>query len=353
MDLLPYILLVCLAGVNTLVNTKTSNNFILIVLFLFSALRYNVGFDYPAYLNIIEQGESYTYERFEIFEKILVLTSRNSEFSQLFFIVNSFLTVFCIGAFIKAFSKNISISLLGFLCLPLFYTASMSTVRFATGIAILLYATKFLKDKRYWLFAVFFLLSLCFHNGAIIGLLFIPLFGINIPRYINLIILIFSFVGGEFIIKAILSSLIQNNVYFDSLSRYVQITDGEDGMRIIPYIFLSMDLILYFLIRKNKETSSSVYRYFSIYNFGVAIMFLFSFEVTLSIRLSSPFIFFLLPLLPVLVSLKSITSPIRKPTLNGVVYWLFCAVLFLYNVSIYNSALHRSQYLPYQLFFNQ
>ena len=351
MDLLPYILLVLLVGINTTINTRSSNNFILLVLFLFSALRYNVGFDYPNYHNIIEFGESYTYERFEVLEKILVLISRNTDFTQLFFIVNSFITVFCTGTFIKTFSNNVSISLLGYLCLPLFYTASMSTVRFATAIAILLYATTFLKNRYYLRFSVLYLLSLCFHKGAVVGLLFVPLFLITIPRYLNIIILLFGFIGGEFIVKTILSSSI-NNVYFELLSAYVQITDGEDGMRIIPYIFLALDLILYFLIRNKTATSNSIYLYYSIYNLGVGIMFLFSFETTLSIRLSTPFIIFLLPLLPSIVRFNVVKYKLI-PSINKLLFWTFCATLFLYNVSIFNSELQRSQYLPYQLFFVQ
>ena len=92
MDIVPYVLLLLMLGVNLCINTRRSNNFMFFVLFVFSAIRYDVGFDYPGYIETIVSGSDWAINRFELGQKWLVLLSRQL-FPQFFFIANSFIAI--------------------------------------------------------------------------------------------------------------------------------------------------------------------------------------------------------------------------------------------------------------------
>lgn len=66
MDIVPYVLLLLMLGVNLCINTRRSNNFMFFVLFVFSAIRYDVGFDYPGYIETIVSGSDWAINRFEL-----------------------------------------------------------------------------------------------------------------------------------------------------------------------------------------------------------------------------------------------------------------------------------------------
>ena len=72
MDIVPYVLLLLMLGVNLCINTRRSNNFMFFVLFVFSAIRYDVGFDYPGYIETIVSGSDWAINRFELGQKWLV-----------------------------------------------------------------------------------------------------------------------------------------------------------------------------------------------------------------------------------------------------------------------------------------
>ena len=71
MDIVPYVLLLLMLGVNLCINTRRSNNFMFFVLFVFSAIRYDVGFDYPGYIETIVSGSDWAINRFELGQKMV------------------------------------------------------------------------------------------------------------------------------------------------------------------------------------------------------------------------------------------------------------------------------------------
>ena len=74
MDIVPYVLLLLMLGVNLCINTRRSNNFMFFVLFVFSAIRYDVGFDYPGYIETIVSD--FDINRFDQGQKSIVHQSR-------------------------------------------------------------------------------------------------------------------------------------------------------------------------------------------------------------------------------------------------------------------------------------
>lgn len=118
MDIVPYVLLLLMLGVNLCINTRRSNNFMFFVLFVFSAIRYDVGFDYPGYIETIVSGSDWAINRFELGQKWLVLLSRQL-FPQFFFIANSFIAIYFTRKAILRMSCDVSLAALTFFEFPI------------------------------------------------------------------------------------------------------------------------------------------------------------------------------------------------------------------------------------------
>lgn len=344
-DTIPYLLLLLLLIINISINSKASNCFCFLTLFIFSAIRFDVGYDYMSYYNILKYYPDY--DRFELFERILQQLSAQY-YLPLFYIINSFITVYFVKRGIEKLSPNISLSAFAFLCIPLLYTHSFSIIRFWSGTAILFYASTFLYNKKWKPFILLWLLSLGFHNSMIIGILFIPLYIFRFSRTLNITFLIISFLGGKFILTYVLGGLLPENIYTDSLVNYANKANTGSGLTKLPYVFLFFDIIaLLFMSRKTYDTNLSKNRIITIYNIGVCILFLFSFDATLSSRLCRPFLTYLIILIPTI--LKELHGQTKH--LATLSFILITGALYFYAITIYNASLCKSEYLPYRIIF--
>lgn len=345
-DSIPYIILFIFCALNIRKNTKSSNEMVFFVLFVFSALRCDVGYDYMGYSHTIKYGSEFEVNRLEIGERWLLLISRQY-FPQLFFIVNSFISVFFTKKALEKLSPNVSISALVFLCFPNMYLNSMGVVRFWSAIAIVFYASTFLHEKKYIYYCIFQIIALLFHNAAIVGLFFVPLYLFRIPYWVNYAILAFGFIGGELVLGEILSGILPTNAYSDQLIRYAEIEVSESGMSKIPYFYLILDIILLIGFRRLRK-SEIFYKSLTIFNVGVAAIFLFSFQTTLSLRMSLPFLVYILILAAYVVKEPSKVMDYKSKNL---IFIILSFALMMYAIMIINATLGRSQYLPYKLFF--
>lgn len=345
-DIIPYLFILGLLIINLRFNKKASNNLCFFVLFVFSAIRYDVGYDYMMYLNILKYNPDY--DRFEFLEYLLQRFAAQT-YIPIFFIVNSFITVYFAKWAIEKLSVNVSISLLAFFCLPLLYTHSLSIIRFWSGVSVLFYATTFIYEKKWIHFAFFYIISYFLHGSMVVGILFIPLVLFEISRIANIILLIFSFVGGEFVLNRLLgSSLADYGILGERLNYYANIGDTESAMTKIPYLYLAIDILFLFLWTRNKNKSSAVlHKYITIFNIGVCILFLFSFDNTLNSRLCRPFLIYIILVIPLI--LKYLRGETKR--MSTLAFTLAASALFLYTITIYNDTLGKSEYLPYRIIF--
>lgn len=346
LDTIPYLLLLGLLMINMKINSKASNNLCFFIIFIFSAIRYDVGYDYMMYLDILRYEPDY--DRFEFLEYLLQRFAAQT-YIPIFFIVNSFITVYFAKWAIEKLSVNVSISLLAFFCLPLLYTHSLSIIRFWSGVSVLFYATTFIYEKKWIHFAVFYIISYFLHGSMVVGILFIPLVLFEISRIANIILLIFSFVGGEFVLNRLLgSSLADYGILGERLNYYANIGDTESAMTKIPYLYLAIDILFLFLWTRNKNKSSAVlHKYITIFNIGVSILFLFSFDNTLNSRLCRPFLIYIILVVPLI--LKHLRGETKR--MSTLAFTLAASALFLYTITIYNDTLGKSEYLPYRIIF--
>lgn len=350
MEILPYLLVLFLVILNIGVNTKTSNNIVFFVLFLFGAMRYNVGYDFPSYMHVIEYMPNY--ERFEIFERWLVNFAHNS-FAQLFFIVNSFITVYFVKWGLERISPNMAVSALIFLCFPLLYTHSFSVIRFWSAVAIIFYASTWLFSGKWYVSLGLMFLAIGFHLSAIIGLLFIPLYYLKINRLLNICILLIGFICGKLVLNQILGGSMVENDFSDSLEHYAKAANTGNSMTKIPYFYLIIDLFALLAWKNNKgdEENRNVYQKISTYfNVGVSMIFLFSFDSTLSSRLCRPFLLYIIVLVPYYLMRYKKDFVSYRLLLGSAI--IISSVLLIYIITIYNESIGKSEYLPYEVFFS-
>ena len=146
-----------------------------VILFVFSAIRYDVGFDY-----------SYTYTKFY---NQLVLGYNVTHFEPLFLLLNKFVYcvfdnvdfVFIISSFItvglmfKTIKKQSSIIPLSVFLLigSRFYFYSFTQVRQYIAIAIFIYSLQFIIEGKFFKYIIHILIASMFHKLA---LAYIPLY---------------------------------------------------------------------------------------------------------------------------------------------------------------------------------
>lgn len=344
--LFPYILLFLLVLCNCYINTRRSNWFVVLAIFAFSAMRYNVGYDYMGYCKTMVNGEEFEVNRLELFERWLLLLSRDNRFYQLFFIVNSYITVYFVKWAVDRLSADKSLSYLVFLCFPLLLLQSYSIVRHWTAASIIFYGSACLLNKEYRRFFFCTAVSIGFHSVGYIALVFLPLMLFKFSLKSNIVLLVGALLISELMKNFLLSHLTGVDTFIaQKLFRYVDSTHVEGGMSKIPYIYAFVDImaLLCWYFRYREE---ELYKqYATIFNFGVSLMLLFSFQTTLAIRFSTPFVIYLLPLVPFFFNG-------RLRNINILALVTFCAAFYFFNLTIYNETLHRSQFLPYRLFFS-
>lgn len=359
LDTIPYLLLLGLLMINMKINSKASNNLCFFIIFIFSAIRYNVGFDFMMYLDILKNDPYY--DRFEFFEYLLQRLAAET-YIPLFFIINSFITVYFVKGAIENLSTNVSISLFAFFCIPLLYTHSFSIIRFWAGVSILFYGSTFLFKKKWIHFAIFYVISMFFHGSMIVGILFVPLILFNISRIVNIIFLIISFIGGEFVFSQIMQGSLMDYKLLggDRFMLYANLAITGDAMTKLPYVYLAIDIIFLILwprtTKRHDKTScktlkdrnsATCKKYITLYNVGVCILFLLSFDTTLNTRLCRPFLVYIILLIPLILQ----RFRLLNRQLATLAFTLAASALFIYTITIYNDTLGKSEYLPYRIIF--
>lgn len=341
--LIPYVLLFVILVVCALKNTNSSSTFAYFLLFIFAALRFDVGYDYIAYYDIITLGVGY--DRFEYIQYLLADVSYKLECVQIFFIINSLVTIFFIKSALKRLNVREPIVALFFLCCPLFFLNSLSVVRFWSAVSIVFYASTFLIDKKFVKFICLIFLAQGFHNSALIGFLFIPLYVVKINYLQNILILLLSVVFSK-VLSTLLSQISGDYYILVEYQNYVQKDDNAAAMSKIPYLYMVMcivlNLFLYFKSKKIKRLDqnkdNSLQLYMKIFTIGISLMFAFAFNSTLSSRISRCFLVYFLCITPIIYSKSRLL----------VILILF--ILYIYLLTISSGIDSTYEYLPYKLF---
>ena len=348
MDLFPYFLLVICCFISGFTNYKTKDNSFLIFLFVlvFSAIRYQTGYDYGNYLEAIQLDGSE--EKFEIIVRWIIRFSRVTH-PQFFFAITSFLTLFPIYKLSKKYSIDPSLSLIAYVFFPVFFLESLSIIRNAVAISMSLLAIDKFLEKSYWTASLFYICAIGFHLSAIIGILFILLYKFNLSRNALIVCYLLSFIISPIILNFI-SSIQSEASLFLKISNYAM--NGKIGAGATMAILVNIIGVICLIYWKRIEQLTDYNKLWLIYCIvGVICWNSFSFEGTLRLRISSYFLIFFILIIP---SFKYIFRRIIPRVMKVI---LVCCLLLVFVASFYINInghlqdLSKMSVLPYQCVF--
>lgn len=175
-----FLICIILAFLSTKVKSKYSKTLKLIIflaLFLFSGLRYDVGFDYsytyvPGYYFINSNVTTHFEPAYILLNKFVYMVFNNIDFV---FLICSFITIYLLIKSIEEESDDYFISIIMIFC-SRFYLYSFGQIRQYIAIAIFIYSIKYIIKKDIKKYFLLILLAMTFHKTAVI---YFPVYFLN------------------------------------------------------------------------------------------------------------------------------------------------------------------------------
>lgn len=149
------------------------------VIFVFSVIRYDVGWDYMNYYDIAKDPESdLDFQRFSFFWKEIILFANYCKYPELSIIIPSILIYLFsfAGIFLihEGDEEKITYSLLVYSLWPYFYLSTFSTIRQGLAIAICLLIYSLLKRKKIVWSSLLFVFNIFVHPSSVVSIIMFP-----------------------------------------------------------------------------------------------------------------------------------------------------------------------------------
>ena len=181
-------------GLGSRLLSRVNEMFLFLCVFLFSGLRYYIGYDYTRYVARVENVDLLAAGlKRELLSYYLTKAASILGEPQFFFFANSLITTYLILITLRRYSGDFSLSVWMFVCFPMFYLNSFSVVRTFSAVAIVFYGVKYILKKQLWRYVLTVLVASLFHNTALIALPFYWLRDVKIGRRSSALVL-FSFI---------------------------------------------------------------------------------------------------------------------------------------------------------------
>jgi len=307
---------------------------VVLVVLAFSAGRYGVGWDFWAYYDtIVYYRDTNIMMRGEMLTIHLIKLAQSMNNPQLYFVINSAICVILLVITIKRYICNAWLSLILFVCFPLFYLNSFSVIRNFTAIAIVFYGTKYIYDQRFIGYVCSVLVAALFHKSALVALPFYFLRDIHLNRLFTATLLV---VVPR--LNNILNRLVQ--LYFPQYIVYTSVSDSVAGTKAI-YALLAIAVIFVvfqkFIFRRNPDIDLP----WNLFLTGILIYLTFMRQGVMGHRLS---LYGTIQSVLVVPEVVSIFTPRQRVLIEMAIYAL-CLMMFFYTVSI-----GAMTYIPYRFF---
>ena len=313
--------------------------FILIFsLFLFTAIRHMVGWDYIHYYEVVLYNiDNNIVMRDEALTIAVVEVSRYFKSPLMYFTINAFILYFFLYNFIKRFSVDRWLSILLFITFPLFFLNSLSVVRIFTAIAIVLFAYNFLVKRKFLHYIVIVIIASMFHKSALFALTFILFSSLEISGLVWFVALAISPLLAKYIIPFASSYI--------SLAYlvYLEPTDITEGTKALYFFVFLAFLMILFKKKIIKENYSYLVMY-NIYMFGVCFYLVFIDFGTIGHRLSLYSTILSIILLPAALS---IIKGNKVKVLIKLFFYILMLVIYFYTLNI-----SREAFIPYMTIFD-
>jgi len=312
-----------------------------IFIFIFCALRFDVGYDYSMYYELIEGNIKYytaQINRIEYIPRQLILFSQFIGFYQFFFIVSSFIIIYFYYMAIKKNSLDRWISTLIFVCFPLFFSLSLSLVRQFMAVAILFYCFKFIKQRKFWKYLVAVVFCFFIHKSSILALPIYFFYGNFINKKIIVFIYILGFFSSEILAFFIKLTSERYSIYLDKI--------GGEGGNLTLIFFQVLGLFLLPLVYNFRDKEDKKFNFYLLtYFVGLFIWASLSKFGHAGIRGGLYYMSFIILLIPHLKN-KIIEYKIIRDSIA-----IICFLFFFINLYIGSSHKIKDANLPYQTYF--
>lgn len=353
-DTWPYLIIAIFFVLCHAYKLKNSSKIIFFVLLFFCIFRYDVGWDYMSYVNEIKEGiTSINESRYEPFSKLIFYLSSSIGFYPFTFFFFAFATLYLVYKSINLFSENRTLSWLVYYSLPLFFFASLSTIRQSIATAIILFSYKYLQENKRIKYLISILIASLFHISGIAGLLLWPIIKIPINKKISFIILFASFLFPLYIEKIIISfaeSYFSGFEFFNSLSWYLNAENkGTSILQYLYYFFGFFNLLFY---NKLIDIAPKNKTYINLVTFGIVLFNLLSFEPISATRLSAFFLIFLMFIIPYYPFLFPKYVKVIRTSIVALLIAISFFYLWIYINGYANNELDKISFIPYYFWFN-
>ena len=348
-DLWPYFIISIIFILCYTYKIKNSSLILYYTLLIFCILRFNIGWDYITYVEEIKAGPvSILESRFEPLSKLVFLISAFLNFYPLTFIFFGWITLLLIYKSINKNSITPTISWLVYYSLPLFFFASLSTIRQSIATALLLYSYEYLKEKKDIKFILTISVATLFHISGLIGLLFWIIVKYPLNKKYNIILFIFPLFANNIIINIIERAFLENG-FFSALSWYLKAeNEGTSKLQYLYYILGIINLFFYDkLIRLDKSNRIMI----SFVTFGVFIFNVLSFEPISATRISAFFLIFLMYLIPYYSKIFPNARKIIEQSLVLILIAISFFYLWIYIDTYIKNESVKISFIPYEFWF--
>lgn len=332
------LVVICLLLLKKMYKNDFIDYLIVIVVLLFASMRFNVGFDYMSYYNMVDKFDQYIKHLVkEPLHNFIVYISYYFNSPQLLFIIYAILMYSFIYLTIKDFSHMTELSLFLYITFPMFFLNSLDILRQHLAVAIVFYSIRFVFQKNFIKYLIMIIFASLFHRSAIIA---IPIyfFGtFNISKLmLYCIIVVSNFLSP--ILFQIVKIIMPYYVY------YLENKLGVGGTKIIYIVNILAIFIIWIKDRLVKYNKNNII-YINLFVFGTLLYNSLLKFGHAGPRASLYFIIFLILILP------DIIYCFKERTIIKVSIYFLCVILFFSTLFISSRNHHKSPYIPYNLFF--
>lgn len=205
---------------------------IMITFALVFGMRYNLGIDYPHYLNHYIFKD---FERFEfVFKNISLFLANNGFHVVVFFSLWCFLQIYFL---MKSFEKEKFIypALIFTLFTGQYFLLWMNVIRQDIAACIFIFSIYYIADKNLFKYLLCILLAIGFHNSAILLLAVYPLFSFKKEYFRNIKLQILFFFCSIGLMLSIDSTIQYLDIYIDKILDYSSFADTYGNVNLDNY----------------------------------------------------------------------------------------------------------------------
>ena len=166
-----------------------------------------------------------------------------------------------------------------------------------------------------------------------------------------MLFLLISFFLSSFVFTLIKNASI-GSVFFGVLQSYTLKEDQVQAFTKLPYVFHMINICFLLFYNKLKTLHPNMMAYLTIFNVSCCLMQLFSFNATLSTRLSRYFFIYILLIIPYVVVMPKYGKLFRQIMIVFLIGIYLFSFFVNYQAAYFEGA--KSEFLPYKTFiFNR